>query len=70
MGVAVHQHRNIGSGAMIGMNSTVTHDIPDFALAYGNPARVHGANKVGLHQMGWTQEQIAQKAQDLSRSED
>ena len=69
MNSVIHQRLTVGSGVMIGMNSTVTHDIPDFALAYGNPARVHGANKVCLHRMGWTQEQIAQKAQDLSRSE-
>ncbi len=27
---------------MIGAGSVVTKDIPDFALAYGNPARIKG----------------------------
>ncbi|RYE53880.1 MAG: acyltransferase [Sphingobacteriales bacterium] len=30
----------IGKGAIIGANSVVTRDIPDFAIAFGNPARV------------------------------
>ena len=32
----------IGSYAMVGAGSVVTHDVPDFALVYGNPARIHG----------------------------
>ena len=32
----------IGSYALIGAGSVVTADIPDYALAYGNPARVSG----------------------------
>ncbi len=32
----------IGEWAMIGSGSVVTHDIPDYALAFGNPARVRG----------------------------
>jgi acetyltransferase-like isoleucine patch superfamily enzyme len=34
--------RVIGSYAMIGAGSTVTHDIPDYTLWYGNPARCKG----------------------------
>ena len=30
----------IGNGAVIGANAVVTHNIPDFALAVGVPARV------------------------------
>ncbi|WP_121567318.1 CatB-related O-acetyltransferase [Petrotoga sp. Shatin.DS.tank11.9.2.9.3] len=30
----------IGDGAVIGANSVVTHDIPDFAVAVGSPAKV------------------------------
>jgi len=37
----------IGKYAFIGAGSVVTKDIPDFALVYGNPARVHG--KVDKH---------------------
>jgi acetyltransferase-like isoleucine patch superfamily enzyme len=32
----------IGEFAMVGMGSVVTRDVPDFALAYGNPARSVG----------------------------
>lgn len=32
----------IGRYVMIGAGSVVTQDIPDFALVYGNPARIHG----------------------------
>lgn len=31
---------SIGNGAVIGANSVVTHDIPDFAIAVGCPAKV------------------------------
>jgi UDP-2-acetamido-3-amino-2,3-dideoxy-glucuronate N-acetyltransferase len=32
----------IGRWAMIGSGSVVTRDVPDYALVYGSPARVHG----------------------------
>jgi UDP-2-acetamido-3-amino-2,3-dideoxy-glucuronate N-acetyltransferase len=32
----------IGAWAMIGSGSVVTHNVPDYALVYGNPARLHG----------------------------
>lgn len=32
----------IGKFAMVGAGSVVSRDIPDYALAYGNPARIHG----------------------------
>jgi len=32
----------IGRWAMIGAGAVVTHDVPDYGLAYGNPARLHG----------------------------
>lgn len=33
---------SIGKWAMVGAGSVVTKDVPDYALVYGNPARVHG----------------------------
>ena len=39
-GVIVLDGVNIGAGAVIGAGSVVTHDIPDNAIAVGNPARV------------------------------
>ncbi len=32
----------IGEHAFVGAGSVVTKDVPDFAVAYGNPARLHG----------------------------
>ena len=31
---------NVGDGVIIGLNSTVTHDLPPYVIAAGNPARV------------------------------
>ncbi|MDR1426665.1 MAG: hypothetical protein LBJ08_02760 [Bifidobacteriaceae bacterium] len=54
VGVAtvVHQFRVIGAGVMLGMGSIVTKDIPPFAKAFGNPARIRGANTVGMGRSG------------------
>ncbi len=48
----------IGKYAMIGAGAVVTKDIPPFALAYGNPARVHGyvsknGEKLSFNDEGW-----------------
>lgn len=32
----------VGKNSMIGAGSVVTRDIPDYALAFGNPARIQG----------------------------
>ncbi len=32
----------VGSFALVGSGSVVTHDVPDHGLVYGNPARLHG----------------------------
>ena len=36
---------NIGDGAVIGAGSIVTHDIPPYAIAVGNPAKITGERK-------------------------
>jgi len=36
----------IGKYAMIGAGAVVTKNIPPYAIAYGNPARVHGRRKI------------------------
>ncbi|MCM1140047.1 MAG: acyltransferase [Muribaculum sp.] len=39
-GVSVLKGVTIGCGAIVGAGSVVTHDIPDFCMAAGNPAKV------------------------------
>ena len=62
LGTAVHQRRYIGRGAMVGMGSVVTRDVPPYAKAYGNPARVHDANTVGMERAGIEEELVAAAA--------
>lgn len=52
LGTTVHQSRYVGRGAMVGMGSVVTRDVPPFAMAYGSPARVASANSVGMRRLG------------------
>jgi UDP-N-acetylglucosamine acyltransferase len=52
LGTVIHQRKDIGRGAMIGMNSTITKDIPPYLTVSGSPARIMGLNKIGLHRMG------------------
>ena len=44
-GVVVLDGVRIGSGAVVGAGSVVTKDIPDMAIAVGNPARVVGMRR-------------------------
>jgi UDP-N-acetylglucosamine acyltransferase len=59
LGVDIHQRTVIGAFAVIGMNATVTRDIPPYALAKGSPARVTGANRIGMHRQGIPDEIIS-----------
>jgi UDP-N-acetylglucosamine acyltransferase len=58
MAVVVHQRKKIGSGAMVGMNSTVTKDIRPYELCYGSPAKVHGLNTRLMKNLNITDNEI------------
>ena len=54
----VHQYRSVGAFAMVGMNSSITRDLPPFAVSFGSPARHHRVNRVGLERAGVTSAEI------------
>jgi UDP-N-acetylglucosamine acyltransferase len=43
---------------MVGMGSVVTKPVPPYAVAYGSPARVTGANVVGMRRAGLSEVEI------------
>jgi UDP-N-acetylglucosamine acyltransferase len=55
---AVHQFCKIGAHAFVGMNTSLTQDVPPFVLLSGNPAAPHGINIEGLKRRGFTRAQI------------
>lgn len=54
----VHQFCKIGAHAMLGMNTSLTQDVPPFLILSGNPAAAHGLNIEGLKRRGFSREQI------------
>jgi UDP-N-acetylglucosamine acyltransferase len=52
MNAVIHQRRVISHGAMVGMGTPVTRDVPPFAKVYGSPPRLLGVNAVGLERAG------------------
>ncbi|MCD6026635.1 MAG: acyl-ACP--UDP-N-acetylglucosamine O-acyltransferase [Solimicrobium sp.] len=55
---AVHQFCKVGAHAMLGMNTSLTQDVPPFVMLSGNPAAVYGLNLEGLKRRGFSREQI------------
>jgi UDP-N-acetylglucosamine acyltransferase len=49
---AVHQHCRVGRLAMIGGGAMCAQDVPPFALAQGDRARLYGLNIIGLKRSG------------------
>ncbi|MEO8391381.1 MAG: hypothetical protein ABI700_00175 [Chloroflexota bacterium] len=66
MGCVVHQYSVIGAGAMLGMGSIVTKDIPPYVLFYAG--QVHRLNTIGIHRIGHSDEEI-QALRDWYRSD-
>lgn len=52
MNAVVHQRRVIAPGAMVGMGTPITRDVPPFAKVYGTPPRLTGVNAVGVERAG------------------
>lgn len=65
MNATVHQRRIVGAGAMIGMSTPVTSDVPPFAKAFGSPVRVRGANVYVLRRLGVAESTVAEIVQQL-----
>ena len=55
---AIHQFCKIGAHAMLGMNTSLSQDVPPFVLLSGNPAAPHGINIEGLKRRGFARDQI------------
>ena len=56
---AVHQFCKIGSHAMLGMNTSLSQDVPPYLLLSGSPAAPYGINIEGLKRRGFTREHIS-----------
>jgi UDP-N-acetylglucosamine acyltransferase len=68
LGAVIHQRRFVGAGAMVGMGSVLTRDVPPFAKSYGNPARIHGANVIGMQRRGIPDQLIAELNEQYNAS--
>ena len=56
---AVHQFVKIGAHAMAGMTTSLSQDVPPFAMVSGNPAEARGFNVEGLRRRGFSPERMA-----------
>lgn len=52
----IHQFTRIGESAMVAATSAVSQDVPPFALASGDRARLSGLNVVGMRRRGFSPE--------------
>lgn len=55
---AVHQWGRVGHGAIVGGGAMVTRDVIPYASVWGNHARLHGLNMVGLKRRGFDKDRI------------
>jgi UDP-N-acetylglucosamine acyltransferase len=56
---AVHQFCKIGAHAFVGMNASLSQDVPPFILAAGTPIAARGLNVEGLKRRGFSSGEIA-----------
>lgn len=57
-GVIVHPRLKIGSVCMLGMNATITKDVPDYQTWVGTPAKFKDWNVVGMERAGIVKKDI------------
>jgi UDP-2-acetamido-3-amino-2,3-dideoxy-glucuronate N-acetyltransferase len=57
----------IGAYALVGAGSTVTRDVPDFALIYGTPAKIQGWVSVAGNKLSFDSQGLATDSEDGSR---
>lgn len=55
---AVHQFGRVGQGAIVGGLAAVTRDVIPYGSAWGNHARLHGLNLVGLKRKGYGKDAV------------
>ena len=55
---AVHQNGRVGQGAIVGGLAAVTRDVIPYGSAWGNHARLHGLNLIGLKRKGYGKDAI------------
>lgn len=56
---AVHQFCKIGEHAFVGMNASLSQDVPPFILAAGTPIAARGLNVEGLKRRGFAADEIS-----------
>lgn len=55
---AIHQFCKVGAHSFVGMNTSLTQDVPPFVIVSGNPAAARGVNVEGLKRRDFTRVQI------------
>ena len=55
---AVHQFGRVGQGAIVGGLAAVTRDVIPYGSAWGNHARLHGLNLIGLKRKGYGKDEV------------
>ena len=55
---AVHQNGRIGQGAIVGGLAAVTRDVIPYGSVWGNHARLHGLNLIGLKRKGYRKDAV------------
>lgn len=56
----IHQFTRIGAFSILGGGTMTTMDIPPYAMASGNHAKLYGLNRRGLQRNGFTTDEIGQ----------